>query len=64
MVALKMAVGRTVDKADLEWLIAYSGIFDFDKARKVVKRFLGVNAAEMLDRMVEEVMWKKSKGWL
>lgn len=61
LAAMKMVAGRSgKDDADLEYLIR-SGVVDLEKARGVIKRFLGAYAKKEFDATVALVDWKRTK---
>jgi len=60
LVAMKMIAGRTRDEEDLEFLIL-SGT-DLKPARKIIFKHLGIYGAESFDRLVDETLWRASKG--
>ena len=61
LAAMKMIAGRARDEVDLEFLILSKALVK-TKARAVIKNHLGPWAAREWDRLVEEVVWKASKG--
>ena len=60
LIAMKMVAGRPKDDADLEFLIAASGVA-WDRARAVVEEFLGIYAVDELERYRDEVAWRRSR---
>ena len=61
LAAMKMVAGRSRDTADLEFLIA-SGAVSSSKARKIIRKHLGIYAADEFDRVAEEIKWRASRG--
>lgn len=59
MVAMKLAAGPRDDKdlPDLRHLLTQPGLLDYDKARRIVRRHLGVYGAEALDAIRAEAEW-------
>ena len=49
------------DDADLEFLIAESGV-DWSRARAVVEEFLGLYAVDVLERYRDETVWRRSRN--
>lgn len=60
MIALKMVAGRPKDDIDLDFLVLDSGA-DLAKARAIVEKFLGLYAADDLDRIVDEAEWRRER---
>jgi nucleotidyltransferase AbiEii toxin of type IV toxin-antitoxin system len=60
LLAMKMAARH---RADLEWMLA-AGIADLKSAREIVRRHLGPYAVAKLDRFVNDIEWRKSRGEL
>lgn len=60
MVALKMVAGRPKDDVDLEFLLLDSGV-DYKKARAIVEEFLGLYAADDLDRLHDVAEWRRER---
>jgi hypothetical protein len=58
--AMKLQAGRPKDVVDLEFLLLDSGMA-YSKARNLVKRYLGVYAAEELDRLLDELKWQRTR---
>ena len=61
LIAMKMVAGRPKDDADLEFLIAESGV-DWSRARAVVEEFLGLYAVDELERYRDETVWRRSRN--
>src|SRR5215469_610869 len=60
LVAMKMIAGRKRDEEDLEFLILRGT--DLKPARKIIFKHLGIYGAESFDRLVDETLWRASKG--
>ncbi|MBI2571376.1 MAG: hypothetical protein HYV63_30585 [Candidatus Schekmanbacteria bacterium] len=60
LAAMKMAAARDRDTLDLEFLLR-AGVVDVSRARQIIYRHLGPYAARELDRIVDEVEWKRSR---
>lgn len=63
MVALKLAAGPRDDKdlPDLRHLLTQPDLLDYDKARRIVRRYLGLYGAEALDSFKAEAEWLASR---
>lgn len=60
MAALKLAAHRDKDMADLRFLLTEAESFDYDLARKIVARHLGLFGAGELDRYRRDCVLMKS----
>ena len=60
LAAMKMAAARDRDLLDLEFLLRARAV-DAAKARHIIYRHLGPYAAQELDRLVDEVEWKRHR---
>lgn len=61
LIPLKMVAGRLKDDADLEFLLLDSDV-DYEQARAIVEKFLGLYAADDLDRLRDEFRWRRERG--
>lgn len=62
LVAMKIAAGRSKDALDAELLLSRMTAKEIEETRLVLRRHLGVYAAEELDGFVEEARWMKRRG--
>ena len=63
LAAMKMAAGRSGKDADLYHLIVSGALVpSMKETRDIIKRHLGRYAATEFDALVEEALWRASKG--
>jgi len=60
MVAMKMAAGRSKDEQDVEFLLLADKV-NLDEAYEIIKKHLGLYAAEEFRSTVDLVDWQKSR---
>ena len=60
LVAMKLVAGREKDHLDLHYIL--TAAIDYKLARNIVKKHLGLYAAEELDGMREEARWMKGRA--
>lgn len=63
ILAMKYAIDRPRDHADVEFIIAYTKV-NIEKATTIIRKFLGIYAAHEFQAHVKVTMWKKSQGML
>jgi len=61
LAAIKMAAGRGSHRLDLEYLIT-SGELDEDEAEKIIKKYLGLFAADEFGRIAARAKWNAGRG--
>jgi hypothetical protein len=62
LVAMKMAASRPKDEIDSEFLLGRMSTREIAETRAVLRRYLGIYAAEELDGLVEEARWRRSRS--
>lgn len=60
LAAMKMVAGRDKDLMDLKFLIG-EGRVNIDRAKVVIRRYLGRYGVLSFDRLLEEVAWSRSR---
>ena len=61
LAAMKMVAARPKDEVDLLFLIPQMSIDERTHTKKIVRRLLGVYAAEDFARIVDEALWRAEK---
>jgi hypothetical protein len=62
LAAMKMAANRGKDRVDLEFLLSVPGLLDPKRTLRVVRAHLGAYAGDELHSLLQEAVWKASRG--